>query len=92
MSHHKTVTGVISRIKAADIESPIAVYTTMFNGEFNFECRFASTIATKVDVKNNHPNIVGIYSKADVTPILTEHLLQIKRDMSKGEKEDKQAA
>ena len=51
---------IITRIKAATPESPIAVFIDSTRADL-FNAMFASTVATKQLIDSKHPSLIGVY-------------------------------
>ena len=59
---------IITRIKAATIESPIAVFRSPAIEEGRLDAIFASPVVSQERIKSDQANLIGIYNSGSDVP------------------------
>ena len=76
-----TLTNIKQRIAGAPESSPIAVYAFKSKTGGYLDARFASTFNTQIDIKQNNPDIVGVYHGMMDTFKVDQELRQAERGL-----------
>ena len=73
------ITEIKNRIVSANAESPIAVFTVVRNDVKSLSSVFAETIYTRQLIKDDHPDLVGVfhsYSDLKKVKVLLDNALK----------------